>query len=767
MKNTLYFHTIALLVFAASLMLAGTRGAFAQAPALRATAVSHQQVDLAWDRLPGGPEAYEVLRKEDGPGQRFAVISGRLPGSTATYQDKTVQPSRTYLYRVNAYCDKSCGGELNEVRVTTPAAPPASPGNLEAFYISGRGMAITWQGNNSDDATFLLERSDNGGGYNLIARIPYARSLSYNDGNVSAGNRYCYRVKAVNAGGESGYSNEGCASIAVAKPKAPTGLSATVIHARQINLAWADNADNESGYDIERSDNGADFSKIGEAGANAVSFEDKGVSPKKKYWYRVVARNAGGASGYSDVAEASTPDVAPDAPLNLLATPVSNTQINLSWNDISGPFGNESGYELERSADGNRYDKIADIASDVTSYENAGLATLTHYWYRLRAKNALGYSGYSNVAEATTFDVPPAAPSGLNAMTVSSNRIDLSWKDNSSNETAFEIERSTNGTNFEKIGEVGANESRFESTGLAPATTYWFRVRAKNSINPSAYSNTANAKTRDVTPDAPRTLSAAAVSYQQVNLSWTDASGNESGFEIEISTDGSKFSKLATTAANVAGYENKGLKELTTYYYRLRAFNAIGYSGYSEIVKVTTPKAPIPEKPRGLTATPVDFDRIDLKWAALSTNATTVIIERSRKPDADFTQIGNQAANTTQYPDREILDVYDYYYRIKAVNNAGASPYSDVVKVSASAIITGSEPIPAENLIYVHDKTLYLKLKPAFGGQLSLVNAGGISVRTMQATQNMTVDLHAFSPGIYIVILEGEKGLQKQKVLIY
>ncbi len=93
--------------------------------------------------------------------------------------------------------------------------------------------------------------------------------------------------------------------------------------------------------------------------------------------------------------------------------------------------------------------------------------------------------------------------------------------------------------------------------------------------------------------------------------------------------------------------------------------------GYSDIAKATTPKAPIPDKPTNLTATPVDFDLISLKWAALSSNATTVIIERSRKPDADFVQIGNQTASTTQFPDRELLDVYDYYYRIKAANDAG------------------------------------------------------------------------------------------------
>ncbi|WAC13139.1 fibronectin type III domain-containing protein [Dyadobacter pollutisoli] len=764
MKNKISHPLIFSLVFCLAGLCSNTGRAQAQ---LRATVVSYQQVNLSWDRLPGIPEVYVVERKEDGPGQNFVAISSTLPGSTFAYQDKTVQENRTYIYRVIASCDKSCGGTLNEVKVTTPLAPPANPSNLDVFFISGRGLTVTWQGNNSDGTSFLLERSENGGGFGLIANVPYARVLSYLDRSTTPGNRYCYRVKARNTGGESGYSNEGCVSLAQPKPAAPSGLSASVGNARQVNLAWTDNAGNETGFDIERSQDGTGFTKIGQAGANAASFQDNEVSPKTKYWYRLVAKNEGGFSEYSNIADVTTPDVTPDAPRNLNATPVSNTQINLSWSDISGPFGNETAYELERSTDGNAFNKIADLPADVTSYQNTGLATLTRYWYRLKAKNALGYSAYSNVADATTFDLPPTAPSTLAARTISSSQIDLSWKDNSANETSFEIERSVNGTTFEKIGETGANGISFQSTGLSPATRYWFRVRAKNSVNPSAYTNVADATTKDIAPNRPRSLTAMVVSYQQISLAWADVSGNETGFEIEISTDGTNFSKLGTTAANVDKFESKGLKQLTTYYYRVRATNAIGNSAYSEIANATTPKAPIPDKPIVLSATPVDFDLIVLKWAALSSNATTVIIERSRKPDADFAQVGSQPATTTQFPDREILDVYDYYYRIKAANSAGASPYSEVVKVPAGAIITAVEPAWQQGLIYVHDKILHIALNRSLSGRLVLFNTRGIAVKTMPLSQNMVVDLSLLPAGVYIAVLDGEKTLVKQKVLLY
>jgi hypothetical protein len=90
----------------------------------------------------------------------------------------------------------------------------------------------------------------------------------------------------------------------------------------------------------------------------------------------------------------------------------------------------------------------------------------------------------------------PAAPSNLIATAVSSSEIDLSWTDNSDNETEFKIERSTDaGITFTEIATVGANVTTYPDTGLAPLTTYAYRVRASNSTGDSDYSNMAIAIT--------------------------------------------------------------------------------------------------------------------------------------------------------------------------------------------------------------------------------------------------------------------------------
>jgi hypothetical protein len=88
----------------------------------------------------------------------------------------------------------------------------------------------------------------------------------------------------------------------------------------------------------------------------------------------------------------------------------------------------------------------------------------------------------------------PAAPSNLQATAVSSTEIDLSWRDNSNNETGFIIEALINGT-FQQIGTVSANATQARIVNLTPQTSYTFRVRAANGNLGSGPSNQVTAAT--------------------------------------------------------------------------------------------------------------------------------------------------------------------------------------------------------------------------------------------------------------------------------
>ncbi|MEW6102483.1 MAG: fibronectin type III domain-containing protein [bacterium] len=181
-------------------------------------------------------------------------------------------------------------------------------------------------------------------------------------------------------------------------PFAPTNLVATAISPTQINLSWTDNAYNEDAFIIYRKVSGDSYVQIGTVGANAISYPDRGLSSNTTYYYTVYAFNTYGFVP-SNEAQGTTPGP-PNPPSNLSATPVSSSQINLSWTDNSN---NETGFKLERKTGANGvYSQIATPGANATSYQDTGLSPNTTYYYRIRAYNSYGDSNYSNEANATT-----------------------------------------------------------------------------------------------------------------------------------------------------------------------------------------------------------------------------------------------------------------------------------------------------------------------------------------------------------------------------
>lgn len=189
---------------------------------------------------------------------------------------------------------------------------------------------------------------------------------------------------------------------------------------------------------------------------------------------------------------------------------------------------------------------------------------------------------------------PPDAPTALTATAASNTQINLAWTDNANSEAGFKIERCTGAgcANFSQIATVGANVSTYANTGLTASTSYTYRVRAYNAAGDSAYTDPASATTQaaPTVPAAPTSLAASAVSRTQINLTWTDNASNETGFKIERCKNANctNFSQIATVGANVTSYSSTGLTRNTTYRYRVRAYNAAGNSGYSNIVSAKT-----------------------------------------------------------------------------------------------------------------------------------------------------------------------------------
>lgn len=90
-------------------------------------------------------------------------------------------------------------------------------------------------------------------------------------------------------------------------PAAPSNLTAAAVSISQIDLAWTDNSNNETGFSIERASSASGpWTPLATTAANASSYSNTSLSTATKYFYRVAAINGGGSSAFSAPASATT-----------------------------------------------------------------------------------------------------------------------------------------------------------------------------------------------------------------------------------------------------------------------------------------------------------------------------------------------------------------------------------------------------------------------------------------------------------------------------
>lgn len=369
------------------------------------------------------------------------------------------------------------------------------------------------------------------------------------------------------------------------------------------------------------------------------------------------------------------------APSNLTASADSYHQIWLAWQDNAT---NEAGFEVYRSTTGptGTFTLFTTYPwPNTTQGGNDGLQASTQYCYNVRAFTALGQSGkvrsyseFSNTACATTPGLPvPAASSGVRASPDAWGRIQVIWTDNASNESGFRIERSaTSSGPWASAGTVGPNVAVFyDWQAPAPENQACYRVLAYNSYGDSESSNVPCT----ARPAAPTGLVATA-SGSDVDLSWTDNSSVENGYQVQRWTSGAgPFDVVATLPANATTYHDPGLAD-DVYWYQVKATKDGGTSGSSNNATATVLTRP-PVPPSAVDAIPSSSSVVSITWAN-STTASGFRVERSTDGGGNWISAGTTGSGETGFNDIGQASEQQVCYRVIAINSLGESSPSNV-----------------------------------------------------------------------------------------
>jgi subtilisin family serine protease len=297
------------------------------------------------------------------------------------------------------------------------------------------------------------------------------------------------------------------------------------------------------------------------------------------------------------------------------------------------------------------------------------------------------------VVGTVTLPTAPAAPTDLAATPNGTTGINLVWTDNSANETGFILERATNNTFTAGLvtTNLAANVNSIPITGLNPATTYFFRVRATNLVGPSAFSNVSSATTDTPTTTlgAPTNLAGLAQPNNQISLNWEDNSATETRFVIQRSRQ-SNFASITpiTVDPNSTSFWDWGLERGTTYFYRVRAETATTQSAWSNTASITTlGTAPTPGgAPTNVVAEAQLGNQVSLSWEDNASDETGFSIERSLTSTFTAVTLRIADANTSGFWDWNLSQGTTYFYRIRAITPTGFSPYSNTATVTTLGV---------------------------------------------------------------------------------
>jgi Zn-dependent metalloprotease len=510
--------------------------------ALSASPIGTNNIKLAWNDNSSDELGFKIERGTiSSPFTEIATTTKDL----TTYIDNALANNEIYFYRIRAYNDKGISDYsttahatlgnianviiMKDTMVKTCSAIFLDPGAIGNYpdnknyittftpAIQGHSVAITF-------SEFQLDYSDQlyiHDGASINAPLIGVYSGGYIPPKIiaSASNttgKLTVQFITNKDNNAPGFKATISCLNPNSPPNAPTNLLASAFTTR-IDLSWSDNSYNEKGFVIERSyHSNAGFTKLTQVAANKTTYTDLQTLPQLTYYYRVKAVIDNVSSSYSNTACVKTGD----API--VMNNMTMTTCNAVFLDPGG-FGNiPDNASFVTTFYPNGINKRLQVAFPEYSI-NYGVDILTVYdgsstsapmlfdgavstfIDTLTATNPSGtltfkftsepshYKASGWVAILNCINFPPKAPSAL-MLSIEENTVKLKWKDNSSNEDAFIIERSFNDPNqFYELARVPRNITEYiDPYGYSPGNKVLYRIRAANNTGgKSAPSNTA------------------------------------------------------------------------------------------------------------------------------------------------------------------------------------------------------------------------------------------------------------------------------------
>lgn len=595
-----------------------------------ATALSLSSLKVDWsdNPTPANNETNFEVYAGTQPGGPYKLLG--ITGQDVTTFTATGLLSNTRYYIIlRAVNNTGASAITDEVSVMTNGdfQAPTTPGNLRITSSTNNSVSLAWNPSTDNVGVEKYDIFING------VKSFVTSGTSFNCYNLtSADSGYVFIVKARDAAGNISLPSNSVFGIPPVNtppvPAKPGNVTATSLSHKSIQINWTDNSNNETGFQIFRSQNpNAGFAVVGTAAANTTTFVDSaGLQPNTVYYYQVSAAFAYGGSLINAEPQASWKfnNNFTDAGPNNKTLVNNGTTFNaadkregthaLSFNGsnqsvavitangdyLRGGYGAKSVSFWMRSNNNSGNRVILDFGG---SDDGITLRLNTNILYahvasnnsRVQLSTPYTSTGWNHIAVVYASNTFRLYVNGVQA--AANTAMSFTTVGTTTNESAIGI---TSGTNSGNV-----TGTTYFSGLLDNLEIYDFELKADqiaSIMNGQPAPASATTQAAPVPPAAPSAVSATGLNHASIRINWTDNSANETGFRVYKSDDNDQnFVLVATLPANTATYTDQGLFANAIRYYKVSAYNANGESyaaaGDSAITTALIPEvSPIANK---------------------------------------------------------------------------------------------------------------------------------------------------------------------------
>ena len=375
---------------------------------------ANSKVNLSWTPPDDGLNIIDYI----------VQYSGASAGNFSTFGDKDTSSSTVvtgltngtlYTFRVAAV-DAITNGNYSSTATATPAStipgfttinsissPSINTIQLSPYTLDNGGASITG---------YKVEFTKSGGSsfekifsYSNSLTLTGPDGISGNFTDLPNGTTYTVRAAALNSVGNGPYSSTSTVSVkTLGLPSAPTNFALSSVAADTATFTWTAPSDTGgtggsiSGYYLfNKASTDASFTNYKVIAGNTTTGSVTGLSTSTQYNFKVHALTNAGSGVASNILTLTTADL-PSAPLNLTASAISNTSVQLSWDNPASNGGSVlTDYVIQyklASQNDSSYVTVNDGTSTATTYTITGLST-NNYVFRVAAKNVYGTGSYS------------------------------------------------------------------------------------------------------------------------------------------------------------------------------------------------------------------------------------------------------------------------------------------------------------------------------------------------------------------------------------